>query len=250
MVLWRRQVMGSVVYMLRGLFSLMLAFALASCGGRQELVTTDAVTVLPQGALPAPDRADMRLDERPYLVGPFDKLKIDVFGIPDLSEREIQVDASGRASFPLVGSFQASGKTPQEVAREIESRLSGQYIRNPQVTVNLEETVSQVVTVDGQVMKPGLYPVLGRMTLMKAVATAGGTAEFAKLEDVVVFRTVGEARYAGLYNLKAIRRGTYQDPEIYANDVVVVGDSPARRMFKDALQAAPLLTGPLVYLLQ
>ncbi|MBC7042118.1 polysaccharide export protein, partial [Salmonella enterica subsp. enterica serovar Enteritidis] len=80
-----------------------------------------------------------------------------------------------------------------------------------------------------------LYPVNGRMTLMRAVATAKGTTEFAKLDDVVIFRTVNGQKMAALYNLKAIRQGAYDDPEVFANDVVVVGDSPARRLFKDIL---------------
>ncbi|WP_196782026.1 hypothetical protein, partial [Salmonella enterica] len=73
------------------------------------------------------------------------------------------------------------------------------------------------------------------MTLMRAVATAKGTTEFAKLDDVVIFRTVNGQKMAALYNLKAIRQGAYDDPEVFANDVVVVGDSPARRLFKDIL---------------
>ena len=98
--------------------------------------------------------------------------------------------------------------------------------------------------------EPGLYPVIGRMTLIRAVATAKGTDEFAKLDDVVVFRTVNGQQYAALYNLKSIRRGGYPDPEVFANDVVVVGDSAARRFFKNALQVAPLLTTPIILLLQ
>ena len=96
----------------------------------------------------------------------------------------------------------------------------------------------------------GLYPVIGKMTLMRAVATAEGTSEFAKLDDIVIFRTVNGQKMAALYNLKAIRRGYYDDPEIFANDVVVVGDSTARRLFKDALQIVPLLTTPLIIGLQ
>ena len=95
-------------------------------------------------------------------------------------------------------------------------------------------------------LKPGLYPVVGRMTLMRAVATAKGTTEFARLDDVVVFRTVGDRQMAALYNLGAIRRGAYPDPELYASDVVVVGDSPGRRLFRDILQAAPLITAPII----
>jgi polysaccharide export outer membrane protein len=104
------------------------------------------------------------------------------------------------------------------------------------------------VTVDGQVNKAGSYPVVGRMTLMRAVALAGGTTEFAKLEDVVVFRDVGNKKYVGIYNLEGIRRGNYADPEIFPNDIVIVGDSPQRRMFKDILQTFPALLSPIILL--
>ena len=173
-----------------------------------------------------------------------------MFGIDELSQREVQTDASGRISFPLAGVVEAAGRTPGEIEDIIEDRLRNRFVRDPQVTVNLKETVSQVITVDGQVKEPGLYPVVGRMTLMRAVATAKGTAEFAKLDDVVIFRTVDGQQLAALYNLKAIRRGNYDDPEVFANDVVIVGDSTARRLFKDALQVVPLLTTPLIIALQ
>lgn len=223
---------------------------LVGCAGPGQLGGASNITVMQGNELPAPDRADLLSESRPYLIGPFDKLMIDVFGIEELSQKEVQTDASGRISFPLAGVIEAAGKTPAEIEDEIESRLRSRYVRDPQVTVNLKETVSQVITVDGQVKKPGLYPVIGKMTLMRAVATAEGTAEFAKLDDVVIFRTVNGQQLAALYNLKAIRRGNYGDPEVFANDVVVVGDSQARRLFRDALQLLPVLTTPLVIALQ
>lgn len=231
---------------------LLLSTALASCGSSQlgGAGSASDVTVVDQAALPEPMRVDLFEQNRPYLIGPFDKLVIDVFGIQELSTKEVQTDAGGRISFPLAGIIEAAGKTPSELEAEIEDRLRGQYVRDPQVSVNLKETVSQVITVDGQVREPGLYPVIGKMTLMRAVATAKGTAEFAKLDDVVIFRTVNGQKLAALYNLKAIRRGYYNDPEVFANDVVVVGDSAARRLFKDALQLVPLITTPLVVALQ
>jgi polysaccharide export outer membrane protein len=61
---------------------------------------------------------------------------------------------------------------------------------------------------------------------------------------------VNGQQLAALYNLQAIRRGVYDDPEVYANDVVVVGDSAARRLFRDALQVVPLLSTPLIIALQ
>ena len=230
----------------------LVGLALAGCASTssKQLGGDPSVTVVAGGVLPIPGRADVASETRPYLIGPFDRLIIDVIRVPELSQREVQVDASGRISFPMVGVIEASGKTPGELEELVKERLRGAYVRNPEVTVNLKETVSQVVAVDGQVREPGLYPVLGKMTLMRAIATAKGTAEFAKLDDVVVFRTVNGQKYAALYNLKAIRRGAYGDPEIFANDLVVVGDSAARRLFRDLLAIVPLLSGPLVIALQ
>lgn len=225
-------------------FAPLLVLLLAACGHTTPL-GGPAVEVSGLDGLPSPTREDRVSSARPYLVGPYDKLRIDVFGVPEL-QREVQIDASGRLSFPLAGVIEASGKTPDEIAALIRERLSGQYVRDPQVTVNLAETVSQMVTVDGQVKRPGLYPVLGRMTLMRAIATASGTDEFAKLDDVVIFRQVNGQQMAGLYNLQGIRRGNYSDPEIYANDVIIVGTSEARRMFKDIIQGSSLITTPLI----
>lgn len=223
---------------------------LSACSGNKALGGNPSIQIIQGSELPPPDRSDLLSESRPYLIGPFDKLTIDVFGIEELSKKEVQTDASGRISFPLAGVVEAAGRTPGEIEKILEDRLRERYVRDPQVTVNLMETVSQVITVDGQVKEPGLYPVIGRMTLMRAVATAKGTSEFAKLDDVVIFRTVNQQDLAALYNLKAIRRGAYPDPEVFANDVVVVGDSQARRLFKDALQLVPLLTTPLIIALQ
>jgi polysaccharide biosynthesis/export protein len=227
-----------------------LAFLTAGCASNNTLSGAKSLKVVGASALPAPERMDILGENRAYLIGPFDKLTIDVFGIDDLSKKEVQTDASGRISFPLAGVIEAAGKTPAEVEEVLEERLRGSYVRDPQVTVNLKETVSQVITVDGEVKEPGLYPVVGRMTLVRAIATAKGTAEFAKLDDVVIFRTVRGQKLAALYNLKAIRGGVYEDPEVYANDVVVVGNSTARRLFKDLLQIVPLITTPLVLVLK
>lgn len=151
---------------------------------------------------------------------------------------------------PLVGTVDARGATAGELAKSIESALRGRYVRNPEVTINIKSSVSQVVTIDGQVVEPGLYPVTNQMTLLRAVASARGLSEFARLNDVVILRTVEGQRMAGLYNIDAIRRGVYDDPPIFANDVVVVGDSPQRRLFKDFIAVTPLLAAPLVAILQ
>jgi polysaccharide export outer membrane protein len=207
------------------------------------------VQVVATNALPEPTAADSLIKGRPYVIGPQDVLIVDVIGFDELTGREIAVDNAGRISVPLAGTVEAAGRTPEELTTAITEALRRNYLRNPQVSVNVKEAVSQYVTVDGQVLQPGNYPVLGDMTLMRAVASARGLAEFAKQDDVVVLRTVDGQRYAGIYNLAAIRRGNYPDPEVYANDVVVVGDSPALRRLKDLITVLPAVTSPLIYLL-
>lgn len=232
--------------------SFVLALAclmLPACASKTPpLRSSPTLTVLEQTELPAPGAAGTAA--RPGTIGPFDELTITVFGIEELTDRELQVDAGGFISFPMAGSIQTAGLTPSDIEMEIARRLRAAYVRNPVVSVNLTKTVSQFVTVDGQVAKPGLYPALGNLTLMRAVAQAEGTTEFAKLEDVVIFRTAGTQRYAALYNLANVRRGYYADPQIYAGDVIVVGESRARRIFRDILAAAPLLTAPVIAVLQ
>lgn len=235
--------------MRKTLSTLLIALVLTGCAGREKLTPTPDLKVVETDTLPPPDRADLTAADRPALIGPLDTIQVDVFNVPELT-RELQVDASGRISMPLVGTLDARGKTAGELATLIETSLRGRYVRNPRVTVNIQNSVSQVVTVDGQVVEPGLYPVTNQMTLMRVIASAKGLSEFAREDDVVILRTVGSQRMAGLYNIGAIRRGAYIDPPIYANDVVVVGNSPQRRIFRDVVSLAPLLAAPLIAILQ
>ena len=226
-----------------------LLFALAVTGcASPRLIDTGAIGIVPANAFPAPTRADLGGGRRVSLVGPYDRVSVEVFGLPDLS-RQVQVDANGYVSLPLVGAVQVSGRTPQELEVLFAERFRAGHVRNPQVIVNITESVSQTVTIDGEVHTPGLYPVVGQMTLMRAVARAQGATEFAQTSHVVVFRTVEGRRMAALYDLRAIRLAAYEDPPIYPNDVVVVGESMARRIFPQIVQGASLLLTPLVAIL-
>jgi polysaccharide export outer membrane protein len=230
----------------RQLLAALLACSIGACSNGPRLGEgPEPLTVTKLSDLPPPMGADLVVASSPYRIGPFDKLQVTVFGVPELSGK-FQVDAAARLSLPLAGTIDAAGLTPAELGQAIDARLRGNFVKNPQVSVNLEETTSQVYTVDGQVGQPGSYPALGNITLMRAVANAKGAGEFARLDDVVVFRSVGGRPMAALYNLGAIRRGTYPDPKIYANDIVMVGDSKSKRLFQQFVQMFPLLTTPLV----
>lgn len=189
--------------------------------------------------LPAPSITDMVRDQADYRIGPLDKLSVAVFGVADLNTSG-QVDAAGNFSMPLVGSVTAMGESPGSLARKLEVALGARYIRNPQVTVTVTEAVSQIVTVEGTVTRPGAYPVVGRSTLVRVIAIAGGTTDYSRLSEVVVFRTVGGERMVARFNLKDIRGARAPDPEIFGNDVVVVGYNTGRRIFQDILSVTPL----------
>jgi len=213
------------------------------------IVASTNLSLVSSDALPYPTSGDYVSSKSPFIVGPYDILDIEVFGNDDLQLKDIQVDSSGRITFPLIGTVEVAGITPGQVARQIETMLRGQFIRNPQVTVNLKETASQVVSIGGEVKRPGVYPIIGEMTLLKAIARAEGWTEFSKKREVIVFRTVGGQKFGALYDVKSIEKGFYPDPKLFPNDTVVVGDSQARRNLKDIYTVAPPLLGPLIFLL-
>lgn len=216
---------------------------IAPIGGAPSLVAVEA-SAMPEPARSAAGEAGQ------FQLQAFDKVRIEVFGI-DTLQRSVSVDGDGRVAFPLVGELEARGKTPAELAGEIERNLrNANFVRNPSVTVTILEAPGRTVAVDGQVNRPGEFPVLPNASLIRAVALAGGVTENARVEDVVLFRNIGEKKYVGLYNLGAIRRGNYPDPQIFSGDVVVVGESKQRRLLETFLQATPLLTTPLILLFQ
>ncbi len=221
----------------------------AGCGNPNELNSSPYLTV-EQGALPPPTLQDIAPAPREYVLAPRDYVSVTVFNLPQMSLERVQVDNSGNLAVPLAGTLFANGKTPEQLSREIEGRLRRAFVRNPNVAINLLETESQLVSVDGEVRRPGQYPVLGRMTLTDAVSSAQGASQFADLDYVVVFRTIEQQRYAALYDLRAIRSGLAENPEIYSGDTILVGESRARRIFSDVLAASPLLVTPVISILQ
>ncbi|MEM6474706.1 MAG: polysaccharide biosynthesis/export family protein [Pseudomonadota bacterium] len=229
--------------------SALASLALTACATGPEPIGGAPGLQVVQGDLPPPAAVDLYGNAEFSGIRPFDTLTIDVFGIEELSSRRVRVDGNGEIGFPLIGNVAVSGLTTSEISRKIEGELRGRFIRDPQVTTNLEESENRTFTVYGSVNQPGVYPVIGEATLIKAVATARGLGEYGNARDVVVFRTVNGERMATLYNLDAISRGAYNDPRIYANDTVVVGDSDARRLFDDIVGVATILVTPLTVLL-
>lgn len=214
---------------------LMLSVGLSGCATDRTYGEARGIEVAELEGLPAP-----RL-ENLYVIGPQEALEIEVVGAERLSGKYL-TDGEGRISFPLVGLLDLGGLAPNEAAELIANVLRGSYLLSPQVRVIPSEIPPPTVSVGGQVNQPGEYPVLGRQSLLRVVNQAGGLADYAKLDDVLILRNVGGQRYIGAYNIQAIQRGNYKDPTVYPNDIIVVGDSPSRRRLDSILRFAPLLS--------
>jgi polysaccharide export outer membrane protein len=212
------------------------AALLSGCGGGAQL-NGSAVQIAQ--TLPPPTAATTSRDFTNYQIGPGDTVVVEVYGAPDL-KREVEIDAAGNLSMPLVGTISAGGRRPQDVASLISAKLREGFVKDPEVTVNVVKASPKTITVDGAVQTPGIYPISGRMTLQQAIASARGAQQIADLDHVVIFRMVEDRNMAALFSLKQIRSGQSPDPQVFANDVVVVGENATRRFLRD-LSQFPLL---------
>ena len=203
--------------------------------------TADGFTVSTLSELPAPTQPQQ------YLVAPNDSLEINVAQVEMLTGTFL-VDGRGFLAFPLIGEVYAQGRTPNQIAALVADRLRGQYVVDPQVRVRPTGTIIRTVSIGGEVESPGSYPVAAAHSLIRAINEAGGLNSYAKVDDVLVMRRVGDQNYIGVYNIEAIQRGNYPDPSIFPGDIVTVGDSPGRKRLESILQIFPLLTTPLVLL--
>lgn len=189
----------------------------------------------------APDSTAVAPLGADYKIAPMDTLTVTVFRVPDLSG-EYAVDLLGQISMPLVGDVVAADRTPEELDRVLTQKLAEKYFESPDVSVGIKSSAGRLVTVDGAVTKAGAYPVLGPLTLMQAVALAGGAEEEANLRRVAVFRNVGGQRQAAAFDLVSIRHGETPDPQVYAGDIVIVDGSSIRETQKRILQGLPVLS--------
>jgi polysaccharide export outer membrane protein len=158
-----------------------------------------------------------------YRIGADDVLTVNVWHEPEVS-RNVPVRPDGKISLPLVGDVQAAGMTPTQLKTELETRFA-KFLTNPDVSVIVAEIRSQRINVLGQVFRPGTYALIPPMSVIDAVATAGGLREFAKPNKIYVLRTLPTGQVERIkvqYNnvLKG-KHGT-QDVMLQTRDTVVI----------------------------
>ncbi len=122
-----------------------------------------------------------------YVVGPQDVLTVTVFNEPQLSGR-FRVENDGEFDYPFLGRIKAGGTSVAEIAALLRLRLADGYLRDPQVTVDVEQFRSQNVFVMGEVRAPGKYTLTGALTLVEALAQAGSVTPTAGSEVLILHR--------------------------------------------------------------
>ncbi len=157
-----------------------IALIVAGCHSAPPLPPAPAASALPSSA---------------YIIGPGDKLNIFVWRNPELSAN-VPVRPDGRLSIPLVEDVVAIGKTPTQLARELEQRLS-KYIKEPVVTVIAEGFVgpfTEQVRVIGEAAQPRALPYRTDMTVLDAMIEVGGLTRYAAGNDSVIVRTAANGK--------------------------------------------------------
>jgi polysaccharide export outer membrane protein len=120
------------------------------------------------------------------VIGLGDALRVVVWKEPELT-LDTTVRLDGMITLPLLGDIQAAGRAPDELAKALASGFE-QFVEAPRVSVSVTQATSARVYVVGQMVKPGEFPLTGRMTVLKALALAGGFKDFARPESIVIIR--------------------------------------------------------------
>lgn len=228
------------VFQHKGIMAVCVLFALSACATRGGSIPYDA-----QG-FNEPDPISQTSLQEDYTIAPLDELAIQVFQVPDLSGN-YEVDITGRIFMPLIGSVRAVDLTADQLSQVLKGRYSQGYLTNPEIGVGIAESRGSVLTVEGSVVKPGAYSVIGRRTLLQAIAQAGGIDEFGNPKRVAIFRQVDGQRMAAAFDVADIRAGEADDPEVFRGDIIVVDGNRVRRAWRDAISSFPIFNifGPI-----
>lgn len=157
-----------------------------------------------------------------YQIQPGDVLAVSVWREPDL-ERELLVRPDGGFAFPLAGDIQAQGMTVEQLRGELVKKLS-RYVPDPVVTVSLQQMTGNRIYVLGRVQRPGEFSVVRPITVLQALAMAGGLTPYADEETIQVLRGAGADLQSMPFNYAAVAegQGLEQNILLQAGDVVMV----------------------------
>lgn len=205
--------------------SLLFRGAKALAGVAAAALLTACAT-LPGGSLP-PAPATAASSDYTYIIGAGDNLNIVVWRNPDLS-MSVPVRPDGKMSAPLVEELQAQGKTPVELARDVEKRLST-YVRDPVVTVLVSGFVgpySEQIRVVGEAARPQFLPFKQKMTLLDLMIAVGGLTDFADGNRAIIQRTSDGNKQYSVRLKDLLKRGDLSaNVEMRPGDILIIPQS-------------------------
>jgi polysaccharide biosynthesis/export protein len=172
---------------------------------------------------PSPSGSAVPAHNDTYIIGADDVLSINVWKEQEVS-RTVPVRSDGKISLPLAGEVQASGETPLQLEKILAAKLQS-FISEPEVTVIVTEIKSQKFNILGLVSKPGTFPLTSSLTVLDAIALAGGFRDFAKQKSIYILRKSpdgGESRLP--FNYKEVIKGKNmeQNIRVQPGDTIVV----------------------------
>ena len=196
-----------------GLLSSFAACPAGQAQDQQPQQQTEPNQQNPQTAKPAevPQQtptAGAPVDSNSYKVGPADVLNIRVWHETEFSG-PVAVHQDGKITLPLIGDLQAGGLTPAQIEESITKALT-RYVVKPLVTVTVQEVLSKKYYLDGEIARPGEYPLIAPTTVFEAISKAGGLAGFANGKKIYVLR--GDKRIP--FNLKDVSHGKHMEQNI------------------------------------
>ncbi|MBD0371488.1 MAG: polysaccharide export protein [Pyrinomonadaceae bacterium] len=178
-----------------------------------------------------------------YRLGPEDVISVDVFNQPRYSKSNITVPPDGRISFPLIAEgVRVVGKTTQQVQEEIRKKLD-EYIIDPQVTVYLDKAMSARYSVLGDVGRPGVMVMTRRVSVMEALAEAGGILNTGDKKKVVILRRKADGELNPIIvDVSAIEKGKAKEMAYLAPGDQVIVPGNRLKSIQQLLQYVPILS--------
>lgn len=175
--------------------------------------------VAPVGTTGSTAKSPARVDSDYRLVAG-DKLRVEVYKDPQLSQ-SLQIRPDGKITLPLAGDLPAAGRTASELRDSIAESLKP-YITTPTVTVIVVETVPKMVYVMGEVNAPGPQPLTEQLTILQALATAGGFKDFANTKNIVIRRQTATGTQDIRYNYKDALKNREKPLYLQPGDTIIV----------------------------
>ncbi|MDQ2843080.1 MAG: polysaccharide export protein [Acidobacteriota bacterium] len=161
-----------------------------------------------KSAPPAASGPGAPVNSSSYKIGAADVLNIHVWNEGEFSGPAI-VHEDGMFTLPLVGDLKAGGMTPVQVEEEVTKAL-GKYVRQPLVTITVQQVGSKQYYMDGEINRPGEYPLVVPTTILEAISKAGGIGTFANGKKIYVLR--GSTRIP--FNYRDVLRGKKMDQNV------------------------------------